>query len=30
VACVEFDAASPSGGAKRFYCMITKDVPAFN
>ena len=28
VDCVEFDAASP-GGAKRFYCMLTKDVPAF-
>ena len=29
VACVEFDPASP-GGSKRFFCMITKDVPAFN
>jgi hypothetical protein len=28
VDCVEFDAASPTGG-KRFYCMLTKDVPAF-
>jgi hypothetical protein len=28
VDCVEFDAASPTG-AKRFYCMLTKDVPAF-
>jgi hypothetical protein len=28
VDCVEFDAATPSG-PKRFYCMLTKDVPAF-
>jgi hypothetical protein len=28
VDCVEFDPGSP-GGAKRFFCMITKDVPAF-
>jgi hypothetical protein len=28
VDCVEFDAASPTG-PKRFYCMLTKDVPAF-
>jgi hypothetical protein len=28
VDCVEFDPGSPSG-AKRFYCMLTKDVPAF-
>jgi hypothetical protein len=28
VDCVEFDPGSPSG-AKRFFCMITKDVPAF-
>jgi hypothetical protein len=28
VECVEFDPGSP-GGAKRFFCMITKDVPAF-
>jgi hypothetical protein len=28
VDCVEFDPESP-GGAKRFFCMITKDVPAF-
>jgi hypothetical protein len=29
VDCVEFDGATPAGGGKRFYCMITKDVPAF-
>ena len=28
VACIEFDPGSPTG-AKRFFCMITKDVPAF-
>jgi hypothetical protein len=28
VDCVEFDPASP-GGAKRFFCMLNKEVPAF-
>jgi hypothetical protein len=28
VDCVEFDPPAP-GGSKRFYCMLTKDVPAF-